>query len=114
MANVKADETRLYQQVGDQIRSARRARNLSQSELAQFVGMTRASIGNIEAGRQRIQLHTLAWIAFHLNADLHSLVPLSMETDCKYGAVPEDDAVFTDARAKNFVEMAVEQAERSG
>ena len=46
----------VYRQLGSKIESIRLALGLSQEELAKRVGLKRASICNIEAGRQRVLL----------------------------------------------------------
>ena len=51
----------LYPAIGALLRDARQRRGLNQLEVAASVNLTRGSIANIEAGRQRIQLHT--WVA---------------------------------------------------
>lgn len=48
---------RIYKQIGLSIRYFREQRGWSQQELANKVKLTRTSICNIEAGRQRILLH---------------------------------------------------------
>lgn len=49
----------IYLAVGRRICAERRQRGLNQDALAEACGMTRASLANVEAGRQRVQLHTL-------------------------------------------------------
>ena len=61
------DWTRLYRVVGNRIREERNAGGMSQRDLARKVGLTRTSIANIEAGRQRFLLHTLSEFAVALN-----------------------------------------------
>jgi transcriptional regulator with XRE-family HTH domain len=68
------DRDAFYKQVGDKIR-AQRGKDLSQEALASAIGLTRTSISNIEKGRQRLLLHTLADIAAALNVDAVSLLP---------------------------------------
>src|SRR5205809_7305644 len=65
---------RFYKAVGRRVRDARGDR-MTQSQLAAQVGLTRSSIANLEAGRQRIQLHLLVWIAETLGVDAPSLLP---------------------------------------
>lgn len=65
----------LYQELGSRIARARTDRGLKQAELAEKVGVTRASIVNIERGRQRAPLHLLWQIAATLVVDLDSIVP---------------------------------------
>lgn len=47
----------LYKRIGANIRRLRLARGFTQEELAEELGMTRTSLVNLEAGRQRILLH---------------------------------------------------------
>ncbi len=49
----------VYRQLGGKIEQVRSALGWTQDELAKKIGLTRASIANIEAGRQRILLHDL-------------------------------------------------------
>lgn len=47
----------VYRMFGARIEQMRTALGWTQDELAKKVGLTRCSITNIEAGRQRVQLH---------------------------------------------------------
>jgi transcriptional regulator with XRE-family HTH domain len=47
----------VYAQFGERIESVRKTLGLTQDELGKRIGHKRASISNIEAGRQRILLH---------------------------------------------------------
>lgn len=49
--------------VGLRIRIIREALDMNQDELAKKVGLTRASVANIETGRQRLLLHTVEQFA---------------------------------------------------
>lgn len=50
----------LYETLGRNVREARRRQGLNQSALAERVGLSRASVANIEAGRQQVLAHILA------------------------------------------------------
>lgn len=55
--SVKKEEIQpVYRQFGSKVESMRVVLGLSQLELSRRVGMTRTSVTNIEAGRQRILL----------------------------------------------------------
>jgi len=71
------DADTLYSFVGRKIREARQrtSGNLSQQKLADRLGVSRASIVNIEAGRQHAPLYLLWQIADALNTDLPLLLP---------------------------------------
>lgn len=75
--------TNLYRTVGAHIAEARQQRGIRQSDLAEAVGLTRASIANIERGEQRIQVHTLIAAAQALNIDPADLISQTLE-----GAAP--------------------------
>jgi transcriptional regulator with XRE-family HTH domain len=48
---------------------------MTQAELADKIHMTRASIVNMEAGRQKMLPHTLYLIAYALRVSVHELLP---------------------------------------
>lgn len=62
-------------QVGQRVRGFRRARGWTQADLAERVGMTRASVANLEAGRQNIGIERLALFAQSLDVPPAELLP---------------------------------------
>lgn len=68
-----------YKEVGRRIRDARTQRKprLTQEALGKLVSLTRTSITNVEKGRQKFLLHTLADIAAVLQVEPASLLPPS-------------------------------------
>lgn len=66
---------------GQRIREARQRTvpRLSQQSLAMSLGISRASVVNIEAGRQRPPLHVIWQIAEALSVDAASLIPRAEE-----------------------------------
>jgi len=72
-----ADQEALYRAVGERIRQARERQpgKLSQAALAEMLGVSRASIVNIEAGRQHAPLYLLWRVAQRLHMELSSLIP---------------------------------------
>jgi transcriptional regulator with XRE-family HTH domain len=77
----KADEEALYRAVGERIRQAREGRpeRLSQAALAERLSVSRASVVNIEAGRQHAPLSLLWKVAQQLDIELASLIPSRSE-----------------------------------
>jgi transcriptional regulator with XRE-family HTH domain len=67
--------TRLYQHIGKEIRRLREEAGMSQSQLADAIGHLRASVANIEAGRQKTPLHVLYAISEALETDLKAMLP---------------------------------------
>lgn len=68
----------LLRHAGKQVKTARETANVSQAELAARVGMTRASVANLEAGRQDMTISRLAGIAAALGMDLSALIPAEL------------------------------------
>lgn len=73
----------LYLEIGRAIHQLRKQRHprMSQDELAEVVGLSRASIANIERGHHRVQLHVLYDIANALEVQPHDLLPHSDRQD---------------------------------
>lgn len=65
----------IYIAIGDRIRTRRTDLKLTQLELGQRVQLTRSSIANIEAGRQRPMPHTILQIACQLDIEPAELLP---------------------------------------
>lgn len=71
--------TNLYRTIGAHLATARTQRGVRQADLATAIGLTRASVTNIESGAQRIQVHTLIAAAQALNLDPADLITQSLE-----------------------------------
>ncbi len=71
--------SKLYRAVGKRVRSNREAARLTQEQLAKKVGVSRTSITNLEAGRQKMALHSLHEIASTLGIELKELIPAEAE-----------------------------------
>ena len=72
-------ELTLYQVIGQRIKDQRERMKWTQVMIADKVQMTRASITNIESGRQKISLDTLYNIANAFEMDVYSLLPANRE-----------------------------------
>ncbi len=69
------DERALYERIGGLVAQRRKALEHSQETLAPLVGISRASLANIEKGRQRILLHQLYALANALKLQPSDLLP---------------------------------------
>lgn len=65
----------IYVELGGRIKEARENKGFTQDILADQLSLTRASIVNIESGRQRPMLHTIIKISDVLNTSLRALLP---------------------------------------
>jgi transcriptional regulator with XRE-family HTH domain len=66
---------RLYREIGDLIRRRRKLMKLTQQDLAPMLGISRASLANIETGRQRVLVHQLYGLAAKLELKPADLLP---------------------------------------
>lgn len=69
------DKTDLYARLGRLVRQHRERLAMSQQVLANAIHLSRASVANIEAGRQHIPLHQLFRLARALKVDPTALLP---------------------------------------
>ena len=69
------DSRWLYREVGARIKNRRRHLKWTQERLAQRLGLSRASLANIEIGRQNVLLHRLYHIAATLEVAVVDLLP---------------------------------------
>lgn len=106
------DPQAYYEKVGRRIREARKRRKppLTQEALGKMVSLTRTSITNVEKGRQKFSLHTLADIAAALQVEPASLLPQrSAESDQRL-----DEALKDRPRAeKEWIKSAVSAAQKA-
>lgn len=75
---INISEDRFYEEVGEKIRKARIGAGVSQEVIAEYLSLTRASIVNIEKGRQRPSIYLLIVIADLLKIDYIDLVPVEL------------------------------------
>ena len=65
----------IYREIGARIRSRRKEFRLTQETFASRLGLSRASLANIETGRQSILVHRLYPIAQILDLNVADLLP---------------------------------------
>jgi transcriptional regulator with XRE-family HTH domain len=90
-----ADNETLYRAIGKKIRERRQSssQKFSQAKLAKHLGISRASMVNIEAGRQHAPIDLLWRIAEALEVELIMLIPQRAELSVPDVAVKLDDAI---------------------
>ncbi len=84
------DQDLLYRSFGRRVAARRSALTLTQAQLAGRVGMSRASIANIERGQQNLSLHQVYRLTQALGlSDVNDLLPrLDAELPPDFGEVP--------------------------
>lgn len=73
------DTKTLYCLIGRKIRAARKLAGMSQGTLARRLNISRTSVVNIEAGRQRLPLHILWQISDIVGTEARMLFPRQSE-----------------------------------
>ena len=66
---------RLCTEFGARVRAARNDAGLTPKALASLVGLSRSSIANVEAGRQRVPVHVIWKLADALGVPVSQLLP---------------------------------------
>jgi len=77
------EQVKFYQMLGERIKNARIQTGLKQVTFASYLNLSRASIVNIEKGRQHPPIHLLFVIAKVLNIEVTELLPVFVATDEK-------------------------------
>lgn len=69
-------DAELYKEMGRIIAGRRGLLGLRQADVAQEMGISRASLANIEVGRQRVLVHQLFELAIALRVEPKELLPM--------------------------------------
>lgn len=69
------NEDKFYEEIGQLICEERLKAGVKQEDLANFLELSRASIVNIEKGRQRASTFLIMNVAKYLNIDFTKLIP---------------------------------------
>ena len=100
----------LYETIGDQIKAARTRQRVTQTELAKRVGLTRSSIANIEAGRQRVMIHWVMQIAEALNVSAIRLITRPDMTEQTIETLASEELDGQPPTTHDFVSTALRRA----
>ena len=71
---MKTDELNIHQKIGSDISTRRKNLNLTQGDIARKVSLSRASVANIERGKQSLTISTLFLFAYALNTTPSNLL----------------------------------------
>lgn len=102
-------EDAFYADVGKMIKKYRVQAGFTQAELASRIEMTRSSVANIEAGRQRFPLHVLAQLSEILDSQPSVLIPAKSYFTASAALSKETHAELDEisSTARRFVENAI-------
>lgn len=100
-----------YSKIGENIKAAREKKGMKQHVLAEMLGLSRASVVNIEKGRQHVTMHTLWRIASLLNtsfSDFTEGIGQQSAAKVEMQRMKFDDS-FTTESEKDAVRKGIEQ-----
>lgn len=81
--------TKLRNSVGERIRAIRKAKGLTQQQLAELSGLDDAYIGSLERGERNFSIDTLEKIIVGLNISFGDLIALNNEDNSHKDAIVE-------------------------
>jgi transcriptional regulator with XRE-family HTH domain len=120
---MNANHEALYQLIGHRVKTLRERMSprMSQEKLAGRIGLTRASLVNIEAGRQKAPVHVLWSISEIFNVELSELIPLRGELAEAEGPIhlteeqiaSIEQAATDDPRTKRLLESFVSNTNKA-
>ena len=70
LAHVDADQGWIFAQIAEQVAEQRKARGVSQAELAELTGTTQSAIARLESGGRPPRIDTLLRVAEALDCEL--------------------------------------------
>jgi transcriptional regulator with XRE-family HTH domain len=89
----------IYRIIGTNLAARRRELRLKQAEVAESIGLTRASLANIESGRQKLMLHQVYRLAKALQvASITDLVPANFSSDQASGPLKIEGSDVNEAQ----------------
>lgn len=106
------DERAIYGTLGEAVLVRRKRLGLTQAQVAKKVGISRESVANIEAGRQRVLLHHVYGLMRALDLkSITDLIPASLRRDSSEApmAVRVSGATVTDKEMVS-IESLISQA----
>ena len=107
--NGSMDVGHIYRALGDKVRRLRNGAGRTQAQLAAEIGISRASLANMETGRQQVLVHHLYAVATALDLDspaiLLPLPPDSMHKDNKSPTLPLPEEGLSDKQRREVLHL---------
>lgn len=97
MKKIPPDQVALYAFIGQKICAVREQRGWTQMELATRLGISRASLSNLERGSQRLLVNSLIEIATVLDRDASDFLPCRAEITENSDQLTDEEVRFVRA-----------------
>lgn len=106
---IVVEQKRIYLELGENIRRFRKKATYTQVRLSKDAGISRASLANIEAGRQQVLVHHLYTIAHALQLDspdqLLPTVPSREHREVLSSPIPVSGEDLTDSQRNEVIHL---------
>ena len=112
-SRASVDDRQFYQELGRRIATRRGRLGITQAEVGQRLAVSRASVANIEAGRQKLYVHQLYALARALRLpDLSGILPIAVPADEDAALVGKrpDVSIVQHAQIESLLRNAVAAA----
>lgn len=120
---IAQSEEKFYEEIGERIRNFRLKAGINQEVFSELVNMTRASVVNIEKGRQRPSLYLLIRIAGILKVDYIDLIPYELNIkrlpieenkykEVDFGSIIASSDVDLNERVKSSMNQFIKQIKK--
>ena len=86
---ISDDERTFFAGLGERVMQLRKARNITQVQLAEALGVSQQTVQSYEVGRRRIPVSTLRLLAKTLDVSLDELMAEGEHAQRKRGPVPQ-------------------------
>ena len=96
-----------YHILGGKISSLRNSKSVNQEELANFLNISRPSVGNIEKGRQKPSVFLLQQIADYFGLTINDLLPTTPKKIEWMRAVGDNKALLTNKSVTELYKIIV-------
>lgn len=83
------DEKQFFKQLGARIASLRKAHDMTQTQLAELLGLTQQMVASYEVGRRRVPVSLLPQIATTLAVTVEDLIAQNDTAPAKRGPAPK-------------------------
>lgn len=97
----------LYSIIGGRIKEFREVHNLTQAEVSEKTGINRATISNIESGKQQVSLNYVYLIAKALDTEILTFLPTIKELNIQ---TEEAQAFLTEKINEQDIDEATKNA----
>lgn len=92
----------LYETLGKNIRKVRKAKKMTQGELAEVLGVSKTSVTNYELGQRKISLESIVKLCSFYELTCDELIPLEHNQELAIISLHPEDVAFWEKWREEF------------